>query len=45
LLRDPEKARVMGQAGRKRVQECFTIDLTVQKVQNVYDQVLQRWKA
>jgi glycosyltransferase involved in cell wall biosynthesis len=45
LLRHPEKARAMGAAGRKRVQECFTIDLTVQRVQEVYEEVWQRWTA
>jgi glycosyltransferase involved in cell wall biosynthesis len=45
LLKNPDVARKMGQAGRERVRECFTIDLTVQKVQEVYDDVLTRWKS
>jgi glycosyltransferase involved in cell wall biosynthesis len=45
LLKNPEEARKMGQAGRKRVKECFTIDLTVQKVQEVYEDVLLRWNS
>jgi glycosyltransferase involved in cell wall biosynthesis len=38
LLNNPDAAQAMGQAGKKRVQENFTIDLTVQRVQDVYEQ-------
>jgi glycosyltransferase involved in cell wall biosynthesis len=42
LLRNPEKAREMGLAGRQRVRECFTINLTVQRVQEVYEEIFRR---
>lgn len=38
LLRDPEQAARMGIAGRKRVLDHFTIELTAQRVQDIYDQ-------
>jgi glycosyltransferase involved in cell wall biosynthesis len=38
LLRDPERAGRMGTAGRTRVLEHFTIELTAQSVQEVYEQ-------
>ncbi len=40
LLSDPEQAAAMGAAGRKRVLEHFTIELTSQRVQEVYAQVV-----
>jgi glycosyltransferase involved in cell wall biosynthesis len=36
LLDDPESARRMGQEGRKRLLEEFTIDRYIQDIQNVY---------
>jgi glycosyltransferase involved in cell wall biosynthesis len=42
LLENPDKARAMGKAARHRVQENFTIELTVQRVQAVYDEIAQR---
>jgi glycosyltransferase involved in cell wall biosynthesis len=41
LLRDPEGAAKMGEAGRQRVLEHFTIELTAQRVQEVYVAVIQ----
>lgn len=48
LLDDPEAARAMGQAGRRRATENFTIARTVAKVSRLYEEVLHdrkdRWK-
>ena len=38
LLEDPEEAAAMGAAGRQRVLEHFTIELTARRVQEVYEQ-------
>lgn len=38
VLSDPERAAQMGAAGRQRVLEHFTIELTARKVQEVYEQ-------
>lgn len=38
LLRDPEKAAQMGAAGRQRVLDHFTIELTARRVQDIYEQ-------
>ena len=38
VLSDPERAAQMGAAGRQRVLEHFTIELTACKVQEVYEQ-------
>ncbi len=40
LLNSPEKRRVMGEAGRKRVEEFFTIDFMMQNIYKLYDEVL-----
>jgi glycosyltransferase involved in cell wall biosynthesis len=40
LLRDPECAARMGAAGRQRVLDHFTIDLTARRVEAVYAQML-----
>lgn len=42
LLSNPEEARTMGQAGRQRVLDHFTIQHTVAKVQAVYGKLLGR---
>jgi len=42
LLTDPAWAAAMGAAGRRRVQERFTITQTARKVEEVYDQMLAR---
>ena len=39
LLRDPAGAAEMGAAGRRRVLEHFTIELTARRVQEVYEQL------
>ena len=39
LLGDPEAAAKMGMAGRQRVLEHFTIELTARRVQEVYDEL------
>ena len=45
LLTDPAHARVMGQAGKKRVERLFTISHTARKVEAVYDTLFARRKA
>jgi glycosyltransferase involved in cell wall biosynthesis len=40
LLADPAHAREMGLAGQRRVQDKFTLNETVRKVQTVYDCLL-----
>ncbi len=42
LCAEPETARKMGQAGRRRVQEHFDIRVTVENVQAVYDDLLKK---
>lgn len=42
LLRDPAQSRTMGQAGRARVQACFTAERMVAAVEVVVQQVLAR---
>ena len=44
LLADPAHARVMGQAGKKRVARLFTISHTARKVEAVYDALFSRLK-
>lgn len=41
MLADPEQARRMGAAGRKRVLEKFTIEHTAATIASVYDDVLR----
>jgi glycosyltransferase involved in cell wall biosynthesis len=40
LLEDPVKAALMGQAGRQRVEEMFTVDRTAAGVAAVFDELL-----
>lgn len=42
LLRDPELRKTMGEAGRQRVSECFTLQHLVQKTEAVYRRLLNR---
>jgi glycosyltransferase involved in cell wall biosynthesis len=42
ILADPAAARRIGELGRQRVIEQFTIEHTVEKVQQVYDQLLAK---
>ena len=42
ILADPVKARAMGDAGRERVKERFTIKHSVATVESVYDNMLRR---
>jgi glycosyltransferase involved in cell wall biosynthesis len=42
LLRDPELVRRLGDAGRRTVEERFSIDAQVRRIQNVYDEELAR---
>lgn len=41
LLKDPQKAAAMGQAGRKRVEENFTIQSMVAQITELYGKVLK----
>lgn len=40
LLRNPQQCRAMGQAGRARVKEAFTIERTVQEIEVALDTIL-----
>lgn len=40
LIRDPERARTMGQAGRKRMLERFTIGKMVEGMEHFYEKLL-----
>jgi len=40
LLRDRDTARRMGQAGRKRVEEKFSVEEMVKRTQEVYEGVV-----
>ncbi len=42
LLADPVQARIMGQAGRRRVKRLFTIRHTARKMESVYDALFAR---
>jgi glycosyltransferase involved in cell wall biosynthesis len=43
LLADPDKARAMGQAGRRRVQEHFSLQATMETVMQLYEEVVARY--
>lgn len=45
LLRDPLRAREMGQAGERRVREAFDLEQTVSKTEGVYRSLLDRARA
>lgn len=47
LLRDPEKARTLGDAGRQRVLECFSLKEMVRETEEMYERILQggRWRC
>jgi glycosyltransferase involved in cell wall biosynthesis len=40
LIRDRPRAQAMGQAGRRRVSEYFTVTATMRAVEQVYDELL-----
>lgn len=40
LLQEPERARAMGAQGRKRVQEQFSCEAQLRRVEDVYDKLL-----
>ncbi len=42
LLLDPDAARRMGEAGRERVQDRFTVEQTTRRIMDVYDVVADR---
>ena len=39
LISDQEKSKKMGEAGRKRVEEYFTLDKMIKKTEEVYDKI------
>jgi glycosyltransferase involved in cell wall biosynthesis len=41
LLRDPDLRCKMGQAGRERVERCFTVEQMIQRTQALYEDVLE----
>jgi glycosyltransferase involved in cell wall biosynthesis len=41
LLRDPGLRCKMGQAGRERVERCFTVEQMIQRTQALYEDVLE----
>lgn len=41
LINDKEKIKNMGSTGRKRVEENFTLDITVKKHQELYDSIVK----
>jgi glycosyltransferase involved in cell wall biosynthesis len=45
LLENPEMAAQMGEKGRQRVRDHFTIQSTARKVERLYDEVLRRRSA
>ncbi len=45
LLENPDEARAMGEAGRRRVQENFTVEKMVRQAESVFDSVLSRSKS
>jgi len=44
LANDPEKRRQMGEAGRERVAQRFSVDRCVRGVQGVYEELLSAWQ-
>ncbi|MCK4401029.1 GT4 family glycosyltransferase PelF [bacterium] len=42
LLKNKEEARRMGLAGRKRVEQYFDINFTVEKTEQIYERLLQK---
>jgi glycosyltransferase involved in cell wall biosynthesis len=42
LLRDPDRARAMGQAGRKRVLERFTMGRMIEGMERFYERLLAK---
>jgi glycosyltransferase involved in cell wall biosynthesis len=45
LLDDPERARAMGEAGRRRVLEQYTVEKMVRQAESVFDSVLKTGAA
>ncbi len=41
LLRDPDLRRKMGQAGRERVEKCFSVERMVQQTEALYETLLR----
>ncbi len=42
LLKSPEMRREMAKTGRKRVEDNFSIEKTVEKIQAIYDELIKR---
>ena len=45
LLEDPDRARAMGAAGRRRVRDAFDFEQMVSKIEEVYRRVISRHAA
>jgi glycosyltransferase involved in cell wall biosynthesis len=45
LLRDPALAQKMGQAGRRRVEEHFSLERMVEEYEKVYGEVMTEHKS
>jgi glycosyltransferase involved in cell wall biosynthesis len=45
LLEDPETARGMGEAGRRRVLEHYTVENMVRQAEAIFDSVLRNWRS
>lgn len=41
LLGDPDRSAAMGDAGRRRVEATFSVEATVRRIEEVYEQVLE----
>jgi hypothetical protein len=44
LLKDPERRRALGEAGRKRVESRFTVERMARQVGDLYEDVVKEWK-
>jgi sugar transferase (PEP-CTERM/EpsH1 system associated) len=42
LLRDPARRRTMGQAGRKRVRQHFTVERMVRQTESLYEELVRK---
>jgi glycosyltransferase involved in cell wall biosynthesis len=42
LLRNPERRKALGQAGRRRAQAVFSLDRMIEQYEALYDEILDR---
>lgn len=45
LLEDPDKCRLFGNAGRRRVEEIFNWSAIAQQTLRLYEKLIQRWST